>query len=195
MANQGFGLRLVGRIGGGEPRIRQYYVPSTDSTALYQGDVVMIPSSGGTLDPTNIYPVVTAWASGDVAVGVVIGFKPLPAQPYTAYRLASTATYLEVCDDPYAIYEVQEDGVTSRVTKAEIGQMYNAPLTVAAGSTVLGVSGTMLTSNSTTTSASDVKIIGVRADQTNPGLVAGTTGAILLVTLSSMALTTADSIG
>jgi len=185
MSNTGFGLRLVGTTHGGRPRIREYFVPATDATALFQGDVVKLVNA---MDPNNEVPVVTRAATGNILLGVLIGFKPLPAQPYTAYRLASTATYVEVCDDVGAIYEIQEDGVTSRVTAAQIGAMYNIPLNVIAGSTVTGLSGTMATSASATQSTSDLKIVGVRRDVTNPGLVAGTTGAILLVTLQPLAV-------
>jgi hypothetical protein len=197
MSNTGFGLRLVGRVGGGEPKINTYAVPATDSTALYQGDVVMIPTSTtGTMDTTYGVPTCTIAVSGDVLLGVIVGFKPSASLPYTGqYRAASTLRYVQVCDDQDAIYEVQEDGLTSRVTAAHIGEMFNIPLNVGTGSTVTGLSGTMITSNSATQSASDCKIIGVRRDVANIGAVAGSVGAILLVKLNVVAKQSTSSVG
>lgn len=193
MANTGFGLRLVGRLGGGEARIREYYCPAGDSTALFEGDVVKLTASAGTMDPNNEVLGITRAATGDKLLGVVVGFKPLPAQPYTAYRLASTATYVLVCDDQDAIYEAQEDAVSNSVTAAHIGDMYNIPLNVQAGSTATGQSGTMLTSASATASASDCKIVGVRRDAVNPANVGTTAGAILLVKIETNAINTTAS--
>lgn len=194
MANTGFGLRLVGRLGGGEPRIREYYVPVGDATALYVGDVVKLTASAGTMDPNNEVPGITRAATGDKLLGVIIDFKPSASLPYTGqYRAASTARYVLVCDDQDAVYEAQEDAVSNSVTAAHIGDFYNIPLNVQAGSTVTGLSGTMLTSASATTSASDCKIVGVRRDPTNPALVGSTSGAILLVKIETNAINTTQS--
>lgn len=190
MSNTGFGLRLVGRIGGGEARIREYYVPASDSTALFQGDVVKLTASAGTLDPNNEVLGITRAATGDKLLGVIVGFKPDASLPYTAqYRAASTARYVEVCDDPEAIYEVMEDGVGGTVTAAQIGQMDNFNIIVAAGSTVTGLSGTMLDSSTAAQTAADLKVVGVRRDPSNPAAVAGSVGAILVVKILSPAIT------
>jgi len=178
MATTGFGLRLVSRVGGGQPRIREYYVPATNSTALGENDVVQLPATGA-LDPTNQVPVVQAFVSGHVPLGVVVGFRPIAALPYTGNLPASTAAYIDVCDDPEAIYEVQEDAVSSVVTAAQVGAMFNAPLNIVASTG--NTSGTMLTSASASASINDVKIIGVRRDASNA--VGQSGGAILLVKL------------
>lgn len=174
----GFGLRLIGRAGGGSPRCREYYVPAGDSTALLQGDVVKLTASAGTLDPLNEVQGITRAATGDKLLGVVLGFRPDPSLPYTGQiRAASTARYVTVCDDPDAIYEVQEDAVGGAVTAAQVGAMFNANIIVASGSTVTGLSGTMLDSSTATQSAADLKIVGVRRDLSNAA--AQTAGAIL----------------
>ncbi len=180
----GFGLRLVGRLGGGTPSIRRYYVPSTDSTALYQGDVVKVVDTTGAMDAAGEYITVTRAATGNPLLGVVIGFKYDPALPYIGkYRAASTARYVDVCDDPEAIYEIQEDAVGAPVTAALIGSLSNADIIVASGSTVTGLSGTMLDSDTAGAGAEDLKIIGVRQDGVNAA--AASAGAILLVKVLS----------
>jgi hypothetical protein len=179
MAN-GFGLRLVGRVGGGQPKVREYYVPATNAVALAEGDVVSLPASGA-LDPAGQVQVVVAFASAGVPLGVVQGIRPIAALPYTTGLPASTAAYIEVCDDADAIYEVQEDAVGGDVTAAQIGSMFNAALIVS--TPVLGQSSTMLRSSTanSATAINDVKIIGVRRDAQNAQGIAG--GAILLVKL------------
>lgn len=193
MANTGFGLRLVGRIGGGEPEIREYSVPSTDGTALYQGDVVELVN---TMDADGQVSTVKAATSGHILLGVVVGFKPDASLPYTGqYRAASTARKVLVCDDAQAIYEVIEDAIGGAVSAAAIGEMENANFIVAAGSTVTGLSGIMLDSSTAAATANDLKIIGVRRDGVNAAAQTG--GAILLVKLgsnaSSLALNADDS--
>lgn len=180
----GFGLRQTGRIGGGQPRVREYHVPSSDGTALFVGDVVKLVA---TMDTPGEVAEVTRFATGNIPLGVIVDFKPSAALPYTGqYRAAYTDRYVYVCDDQDAIYEVQEDAVSNVVTAAHVAQMYNAPLNVVAGSVYTGLSGTMLTSASATTSASDVKIIGVRRDGVNAA--AATAGAVLLVRLMGTAI-------
>lgn len=191
----GFGLRLVGRIGGGEAHVAEYNVPSTDSTALYVGDVVKIPDTTGAMDSDGRKINITqAVASDATKLGVVVGFRPDASLPFTGqYRAASTQRYVLVCDDPQALYEVQEDGLGAVVTKAQIGAMNNADIIVAAGSTATGLSGTMLDSSTYTTSAADLKILGVRKDHSNVGALAA--GAVLLVRILSAeaALVATDS--
>lgn len=188
----GFGLRLVGRMGGGQPRVREYYVPSTDSTALFQGDVVELASTGA-LDPKSEVPVVTRATNGHSLLGVVVDFKPDASLPYTgSYRPASTNRYVLVCDDPDAIYEVQEDAGGGAVSAQAIGEMQNADLAVASGSTVTGLSGTMLDSSGVSAASHALKIVGVRRDGVNAG--AATAGAILLVTIFEHAYKRVDSV-
>lgn len=185
-----FGLRVIGRIGGGAPRVREYYVPSTDGTALYQGDPVKLVNA---MDPLAEVSVVTAAAAGDALVGAVVGFRPEPSLPYTGqYRAASTNRYVTVCDDPDAIFEVLEDAGGGVVSAANVGQMSNADIVVAAGSAVTGLSGTMLDSSDAKQTSAQLKIIGARRDLSNAA--AQTAGAILHVMIFEHAIRTADSI-
>lgn len=184
----GFGLRPVGRLGGGEPSVRTYYVPSTDSTALYEGDVVELVNA---TDPKGEVSVITRAATGDILLGVIVGFEVDGSDPFKTHRTASTNRYVRVCDDPNAIYEVQEDADGGSVSAANVGECLNADIVVAAGSTATGLSGTMLDSSSVAATAEDLKIVGVKRTGNNAAAQSG--GAILQVMIVAPALKATDS--
>jgi hypothetical protein len=180
----GFGARLVGRLGGGEARINVYSVPASDGTALFEGDFVKVVDTTGAMDADGELIAITRAATGNPILGVVVGFEPTAELPYTGqYRAASTLRKVLVCDDPDAIYEIQEDADGGAVTAALIGALSNADIIVAAGSTVTGYSGTMLDSSTAAASAEDLKILGVRRDGVNAAAATG--GAILRVRILS----------
>lgn len=188
----GFGLQLVRTTRGTNASIRPYYIPSTNATALFKGDVVELVNTTGTMDPKNEVPTVTQFVTGHIPLGVVVGFETDPSNVYTGhYRAASTNRYVLVCDDPDAVYAAQEDAVGGSVTAALVGALTNCAVIIAAGSTVTGLSGTMIDSSTTTASAADVKIIGVQRDGTN--VAAQTGGAVLEVVLNGSALRATDS--
>lgn len=117
------GFRLVKQLSGVDIQINQYYVPASDGTALYIGDPVKL---AGDADPTNgMSPTITRAAAGDQIVGVVVGFAfdPTNLNVSNQARLASTARYAYVCDDPYAVYEVETSNGT--LTSVDIGLNIN----------------------------------------------------------------------
>ncbi len=126
----------------GEYRI--YFLPASDGTATFIGDAV---SLAGSADATGKYPsVVQATAgTGNPMLGAVVGFGTNPqlmAQvPDLAirYRLASTAMYVAVVDDPYVIFEIQEVSGGTPLTIIAVGN--NTPYVVGTGSTTTGMSG------------------------------------------------------
>lgn len=183
----GFGLIPVRRLGGGSPNIGVYTVPASDSTALLVGDVVELVN---TMDTANELKTVTRATAGNVLLGAIVGFGVDASLPYTGnIRAASTLRTVYVCDDPRAVFQVQEDAVGGSVAAASIGEMQNADIIVASGSTATGLSGTMLDSSTATTSAANLKIVGVRRDKVN----VGASTAILEVIIFEHAFTTADS--
>ena len=188
----GFGLRLVGRVGGGAARVREYVGLASYGTALYVGDPVVLAATGA-MDATGQIIAVEAAAAAVAITGVIVGFDSDISNPYITHRAASTLRKVYVCDDPDAIFEVQEDAVGAAVTQAQIGVMENADIIVAAGNAYTGLSGVMLDSSDHKTGSAQLKIIGVRRDQENAG--AATAGAILLVTILEHSLRTADSQG
>jgi len=162
-ANAPFGLRPVRnlRTGTSQVNIATYFVPASDSTALYMGDVVKL---GGTADARGSHATVTRAAAGDtVLLGAVVGIdqvKDVSAINLRQnYRPASTAMYVLVCDDPDAVYHVQEDSVGGALAITNVGEC--ADIVVAAGSTVTGKSGTMLDSSTSSSSTANLRILGL----------------------------------
>lgn len=154
------------------------FVPSSDATALFIGDVVQLLAG---VQDTNSWgvPCVKQATSSSLNFGVVVGVDPIlgGAAPdlYINYRPASTAAYLYVqplLED--VVFNVQLDGASAY---ADIGK--NASLNVAAGNTVNGLSGMTLASSSiATTNSLQFKILGC---STLAGNVMGSNYAIYQV--------------
>lgn len=140
--------------------IRTYYVPSSDGTAIYVGDVVKHNGSSGAAGLT-IYGQncegmpqvirVSAGTTGQDIVGVVVGFSPNQDSLMTKHRAASTNRLVYVVPVENVIFEVQEDAATTPVAAASIG--LNAAFTTTAGSATTGVSAMALDSDSVNTTA------------------------------------------
>ncbi len=92
-----------------------YYIPSTDGTAVYPGDVVKL---AGSSDADGVAPTVALAAAGDGVVGVVVGFMANPADLSITglYRAASTNRYVWVADDPNLVFEVEASNGTPAAT-------------------------------------------------------------------------------
>lgn len=150
---------------GGKPydgAANKYYVPASDSTALFLGDPVKL---AGSADATGRYATVTRAAAGDPILGVVVGVAdPLVDSPI--YRAASTATYVLVADDPDLVFLIQEDGDGGTLAATSVG--LNANVVAGTGSTYTGRSGFLLDSSSAnTTNTLDFQIIGLAPMEDN----------------------------
>jgi len=159
--NVAFGLAPVRHAheSGYGPSVREYFVPSSDSTALFIGDPVVL---AGSADATLTAATVTraTAAGGNRITGVVVGFRPSASIEANGYRLASTDAYVLVCDDPMALYEIQEDSVGGALAAADIG--LNADLIAASGNAYTKRSGFMLdTSTKATTATLQLRIVGL----------------------------------
>lgn len=99
-----------------------YFIPSTDGTAVYVGDVVKLAGSAST-DGTA--PTVQLAAAGDAIVGVVVGFMANPDNLNVGgtYRAASTDRYVWVCDDPNIVLVAEASNGTPAA--ADIGLNIN----------------------------------------------------------------------
>ena len=161
-ANTPFGFKPVKHMNGSpwNGKVNVYYVPATDSTALFKGDAVKL---AGAADATGKFPTVAQAAATDAVCGVVVGFGDnphvgiRPDTPNLDYRLASTAMYVFVVDDPYVIFEVQEDSTGNSITAAMVGLATDIEVT--AGNTATGKSGMMLDSSDTATAAGQCRIM------------------------------------
>ena len=143
--NAPYGLKPL-RERGGQPysgACNTYYVPSTDATALFIGDpVILAGSSGNAQAGPESYPTVTRATAGATnrISGVVVGFQPTPALTPYGYRPASTAMNVLIADDPGLEFVIQVD--SSGIADTQIG--LNANLTAGSGSTATKKSGFIL---------------------------------------------------
>lgn len=155
MANKDIpsGLKPVKTITGAawNGQANVYYIPATDATAMFKGDAV---KSAGSADATGKTPTVAQVAAGDAVRGVIIGFGTdpnimiNPDSPNAKYRLASTAMYCLVVDDPNVIFECQDAG-----TMAAVNVGLSADIVVGAGDTTTGLSGMEVSATKAATAA------------------------------------------
>lgn len=149
-------------------KARVYYIPSTDSTAVFMNDFVSLAGSADTLGK---YPTVAQSAAAGAILGSVVGFGNTPYVAFDAtnlarkYRPASTAMYVWVADDPNIIYLMQEDSDSSNLAATDVGG--NVEIVVGSGSTSTGRSAMEIDSSSVTgSSTAQLRIHGL-ADMDN----------------------------
>ncbi len=155
-----YGLRPV-RYKSGAPyngAANTYFVPSSDGTALFVGDPVIIAGSAD----VNGVATVTRAAAGARITGIVVGFSANPSDTTdgaleTGFRAASTNAYVLVADDPDLVIEAREDAVGGALPVADVG--LNVDLVAAAVSTVTRKSGYLLDSSTKATTSAQVRIV------------------------------------
>lgn len=175
-ANTPFGLRPVQSLGHGNytGSVRQFSVPSGDASAIYVGDLVKLAGTSQVIRD-QILPDIAIAASGDVFCGVVVGFLA-ETRDSTLYRAASTQRIALVNCDPNALYEVQQGTGGTPLTANDIG--LNANISVVAGSTVTGLSGSVIDNTTeAATNTLDLKIVGMPSRVDNDYGAAVGTGA------------------
>jgi hypothetical protein len=162
-APSGFSPIQYGTSSPGNQQVRTYYIPSTDTSAYYIGDVVKTAAGGD----ANGTPLVVKCASGDTVRGVIVGvLQANPNNPsiqgtnidltITGVPASKTAPYyVLVNDDPDQVFEIQGD--STAFTSADSNK--NASYTVAAPSLSTQLSATVLT-GTTTSSTAALKIVG-----------------------------------
>lgn len=176
-SNRPYGFRYVGSLGSDvlNEKVQKFYVPATDGTAIFIGDLVKTGGTSGQLNAGDpYYPVATIAASGDSVLGVCVGVEPLPTDLSINYRKASTGMYIFVNTDPEAIWSIQADSVGAAITDI----MCNATVTVGAGSTVTGMSSSVISGATLGADAAlDTLVVGYDPDPTN---VAGAYAKVLV---------------
>ncbi len=131
--------------------VTRYFIPSTDSTAMFIGDAV---KSAGSADANGVATIAQC-AAGDAVRGVIVGFESETADS-PIYRVASTDRYALVADAPDLVFEIQEDGA---IAATAVGN--NADIVVATGNTTTGTSGMELDSSTAATTAATLRILGL----------------------------------
>ena len=133
-----------------------YYVPSSDGTALFVGDPVIGVNAGS---ETNGIPTVTraTAAGGSYILGIMVGVVG-HGDPAVAlqsqdeqYRPASTEKYILVADDPFIMFEAQEDGTGGAMGVGAPNR--NVDMVAGSGATSTGLSGFELDSSTLATTA------------------------------------------
>lgn len=160
------GFRPVKSLNGApySATINTYFVPSSDATALFVGDLVKL--AGDARSPLGV-PTVTRAGATDAIVGIVVGIAfegvgdtqnvpPVNNLNTPVYRAASTNAYILVADDPNLVLEAQ---CTGTLGTADIG--LNVSPVVATGSTSTGTSAFAIDlSTKATTATLPLKLIG-----------------------------------
>jgi hypothetical protein len=148
-----YGFRPVGLIGGRvfAGATRKLQIASGYATNIFFGDPVKYVAGGTIAKDTGT----TTMTPVGIFMGVsytdpVYGFTN--RQQWTASTVASDA-YALICDDPYALFEIQADGAVSTLFK-------NAGINQTAGSTITGDSKISLNSAGiATTSTLPLRIV------------------------------------
>ena len=142
----------------------RYYIPSTDSVAVYLGGLV---KPAGDADTRGVMSVTGNVSTGNAVVGVVVGVEPLggaggTGRDATIYRAVSTERYVLVADSPDLLFVVQ-DNAAATPTSAIVGNV--ADLTgFTSGSTTSGKSAIEISMASVSASGDgteDVIIVGL----------------------------------
>lgn len=160
--NATFGLQLV--EDNSLTPLELCFIPSTDATAVFVGDLVKTAgSSGGHVGGPKKKTVAQCAATNPI-YGVVQGFMqhwvPTGMDLGRRHRPASTAMYVLVKPANHQdVYRVQSDDVGGTLADADIG--LNADFVVGSGDATTGMSGMQLdTSTKATTATLSLKILG-----------------------------------
>ena len=145
---------------------RQYYVPASDTSALYIGDLVesLAGASDGIVlkQPSIGVPALAKCAAGANPRGVVVGIGTDVVDLSPSYLPATKlkAYLVYVADDPQLVFEVQGDNAATLAATC-VGQF--ADYTVATpGAGVNGVSATVLTTATIAANAAlPLRILGL----------------------------------
>lgn len=166
-----FGFRWVGHRYGAplNSQINQYFIPSGDTSAYYIGDAVR---SAANADTRGVPAIQKATVGTETLRGILVEIN-VAGQPlgYQGLQLDTTihsipATkakgyYVWVCDDPLAVFEIQDDGITTANLVATNANK-NASLTIAVPSSANQRSGTVLLSSSfAVTQGLNIKLLGL----------------------------------
>jgi hypothetical protein len=142
--NAAMGGRPVGSLIGApiSGMVNTYTAKADYATALYIGDPVVV--TGERDNGHQVVALATAGATNQIT-GFIVGFEPTPGIVSLGYGAASTLRFPIVCDDPAALFEIQEDAVGGAIAVASIG--LNINLVSGSGNAYTKKSGWMIDSN------------------------------------------------
>lgn len=162
----GYGLQASGKLGSGDLCEDLYFARSADSARIMIHDAVEAVAAGdatsGAINGTSVrgVAVVSATSGSGTLIGVVNSVFPVVNNTsmidvQTNYRVASTAQYVTVTIDPYAIYTVASNTTTD---STHLNLNVDLDVTTNTGSTLTGLSGMMLKESTTPTTTSTLQM-------------------------------------
>lgn len=167
--NKPFGLAPVRTIGATTTgQTTRYYIYASDGDAYYIGDAVISAAQGDAAGTPGV-----AKATGTATLrGVIVGVEPanqlqgaLAGDALNLERTSIPATktrayYVYVDDNPATVFSIQGDGTATNQVATNSNK--NFSMTVAAGSTTVSDSGTVLSSSTlNTTDSLNMKAMGL----------------------------------
>ena len=176
MANKdaAFGLKAIGKVGQNRDNqgLSEYGIAAS-STAIYQGDPIMMAATGKIVVGTAA-AVLLGSLNGVFFTDATTG-KPTYANHLNASNTASDIVGF-VSDDPYERFEIQSDAA---LAVAEIG--LNADIVYAAGSSPNYVSKVELDHSDLKTATAQLRVIGISKDPENNEAGAADTNAVVII--------------
>ena len=176
MANKdaAFGLKAIGKVGQNRDNqgLSEYGIAAS-STAIYQGDPIMMAATGKIVVGTAA-AVLLGSLNGVFFTDATTG-KPTYANHLNASNTASDIVGF-VSDDPYERFEIQSDAA---LAVAEIG--LNADIVYAAGSSPNFVSKVELDHSDLKTAIAQLRVIGISKDPENNEAGAADTNAVVII--------------
>ena len=176
MANKdsAFGLRAIGKVGQNRDNqgLSEYGIAAS-STAIYQGDPIMMAATGKIVVGTAA-AVLLGSLNGVFFTDATTG-KPTYANHLNGSNTASDIVGF-VSDDPYERFEIQSDAA---LAVADIG--LNADIVYAAGSSPNFISKVELDHSDLATTGEQLRVIGISKDPENNEAGAADTNAVVII--------------
>ena len=176
MANKdsAFGLRAIGKVGQNRDNqgLSEYGIAAS-STAIYQGDPIMMAATGKIVVGTAA--AVLLGSLNGVFFTDATTSKPTYANHLNASNAATDIVGF-VSDDPYERFEIQSDAA---LAVADIG--LNADIVYAAGSSPNFISKVELDHSDLATTGEQLRVIGISKDPENNEAGAADTNAVVII--------------
>ena len=178
MANKdaAFGLRAIGKVGQNRDNqgLSEYGIAAS-STAIYQGDPIMMAATGKII-------VGTAAATLLGSLNGVFFTDATTSKPTYANHLNGSNTASDivgfVSDDPYERFEVQSNNAGASA-QTDVGN--NADIAYTAGATPNYISKVELDDSSLVTTTAQLKIVGVSKDPDNSDIGAANVNWVVTI--------------
>lgn len=172
-----FGFAPVGSLDGApySGATQRCYITATGATAVFVGDVVKMSGTAS----ADGYPTVVLTAATDAPYGVVVGCEAIKTNLNAGnYRPASTAAYLRVVPVENALFKARfTAGAAAGIAAVGSCTIY----TVAAGSTVTGLSGITLSTSdlSQATLVDEIRVLAMVDSADNDPTLASSVAIVM----------------